>query len=174
MIIRPARAIDAPALIAMLDECREKSRYAAMGSIDRDVARKFFCYGVQRHGGTTDGSTFLMVAENGEGVIEAFVYGVLSRIYAVGTRLGANDQFLIARRKARADVKLRAMNALIDAYLDWADGNPKVCEVALSHSDTVPGSEALTEVFKRRGFVPYHQAWRRETPHARLVSREAA
>lgn len=174
MIIRPARAIDVPALIAMLDECLDQSRYAAMGSVDRDVARKFFCYGVQRHGGTTDGSTHLMVAEGKDGVIEAFMFGVLARIYAVGTRLGASDQFLIARRKARADVKLRAMNRLIAEYLAWADANPKVCEISLSRSDTVPGNEGLVKVFERYGFVPHAQSWRRETPHARLELREAA
>ena len=170
MNIRPARAVDAPALIAMLEECREKSRYADMGSIDRDVARKFFCYGVQRHGGSTDGSTFLMVAENGEGVIEAFVYGVLSRIYAVGTRLGANDQFLIAREGANP----RSVGKLVDTYIAWAESNPKCCEIALSWSDTVSESNAVTKMFQRRGFVCYSESWRRETPHARLPQKEAA
>lgn len=165
--VRQARAIEAPILIAILQQRHEESRYAGKVAIVPDIARKLFAYAAQRHGGTNDGSTFLAVAEGPSRGIEGFVMGALSRVYMVGDMLAASDNFLIGWK----DCDPRALDALLDAYIAWGDANPKVFEIGLSHADTIPGTERIIAKFERRGFVRFHQSFRRE---ARGGAMEAA
>ena len=156
-MIRPAKSIDAFALVDILKERYPEMRYAGQVAIDEVAARRLFAQAVQRHGGTTEGATFLMVSER-EGVIDAFMLGMLSRVYMIGDMLSASDVFLIGKRGCDP----RAVTGLIDRYLEWADGNPRVYEVGLSHADTIPGSERIIDVFKRRGLTLCATTYRRD------------
>lgn len=157
-MIRAAKSTDAFALVNILKERFPETRYAGRCAIDELVARRMFAQAAQRNGGTTEGATFLMVSErNGE--IEAFIMGALSRIYNVFDALAASDIFLIGRK----DCDPRAMNRLIDQYLAWADGNPKVLEVSLSWADSIPGNETIMAAYGRRGFALCAQTFRRDT-----------
>jgi len=172
MNIRPARSIDAPILADILQERFDETRYVGVCNIEPVLARRLFAQGAQRHGGTNDGATFLMVAEH-DGEVVAFLLGALARIYLVGDRLGASDQFLLSRNKVPAGVAARATMRLLDAYIDWADNNPKVCEIALSWADTLPDTEGITRLFEKRGFILYHKSFRRDT-RFKYPAKEAA
>lgn len=74
--------------------------------------------------------------------------GVLDRVYHIGDRLTANDVYLYVRPTARAAHSLQ----LIDAYLRWATGNPKVIEIKLSWTDALPGAARIGELYGRKGF----------------------
>lgn len=147
-MIRPAKSSDAFDIVAIIEERYPETRYAGEVAIDARLARQVMAQAVQRHGGTTEGATFLMVSENGEGVIEAFVLGGLQRVYMIGDKLAASDYFLMSRKGSDP----RAMQALVDAYVGWAIDNPRVYEIGLSWSDAIPGTSAMNAVIERRGF----------------------
>lgn len=163
MDYRPARAIDAPALVDILVERHPDTRYAGAVGIDEPVARKLFAAAVQRHGGAHDGATFLMVAEDRKG-IAGFMLASLSRVYMVGDMLASCDHYLIGRK----DCPPRVLTRLFDAYFEWAEGNPKVYEVGASWADTIPGGEGFADFFERRGFSLIGQTF------SRVVEREQA
>lgn len=147
-MIRPAKSTDAFAIVDVIEERYPETRYAGSVAIEAKVARSIMAQAVQRHGGTTEGSTFLMVSENGEGVIEAFVLGSLARVYMIGDKLAAADNFILGRRSCDP----RVMKQLIDAYVAWASENPRVYEISLSWSDAFDGTGTMNKVYERRGF----------------------
>lgn len=155
-MIRPANSVDAFALTELLQQTYAQSRYFGEVGFNHEIARRLFAQSAQRHGGTNDGATFLLVSER-DGTIEAFILGALQRIYMVLDGLCASDVFLIAG----PDANPRAMQRLIDGYIDWAEANPKVYEIGLSWADTVPGSEIVTAAFERRGFKLCAKTYRR-------------
>ena len=160
-MIRPGKAVDAPVLAQLLSETCDVSRYAGAVSVDISIARKLFAQAAMKHGFSHEGGMLLMVNEDVNGEIDMFILGALSRIYVVCDMLAASDLFLIARPGSKPNP--RAMTALVDAYLEWADNNPKVYEVGLSWSDTLPGADRLVSLFARRGFQRCGETWRRDT-----------
>jgi len=167
--IRPARSTDAMAIVSIIEDRLPDSRYAGIAQVDAMAARKLFAYAAQRHGGTNDGATFLMVAEDDEGEVEAFMLGSLARVYMVFDILAASDSFLLGRKECDP----RAMPALLDAYIAWAEANPRVVEIGLSWADTIPGHEAIIHAYERRGFTLCSKAFRRAT-QAATTRKEAA
>lgn len=164
--IRPARSTDAFALLDIVKERYPETRYAGKVGIDEALARKIFAHAAQRNGGTNDGAMFLDVAVDGDDRPTAFMLGTLSRIYLFGDRLAASDLMLLGL----ADCSPRALNRLLDRYLVWAFGNPRVFEVALSWADSIPGNEAIIAAYKRRGFTLYSQSFRREADNAERIA----
>lgn len=156
MQIRRAVLAEAPILTQIIVDRLPDTRYHGHVSIEQPLARKMIANAIHRHGGTVDGATFVMVAEGPEG-IDAFVMGVLNRVYHVGTMLAAQDVFLIGRKECDP----RALNGLLDAYLDWGLSNPRVFEVFASWIDTIPGAERMGAPFRRKGFTKCGEIWRR-------------
>lgn len=160
MNIRPARAIDAPAIAEMFAARVQDSTYAERDEVDVPLARKLFANAAFRHGHTNEGGTFLMVAEDDDGKIAAFILGSIGRVYGIGKKLSASDHYLVGR----ADVSARTFAALFDAYVDWASSNPRVIEIGASFSDAFPGAEAMGSLYARRGFSPCATTFRRIVP----------
>ena len=63
--------------------------------------------------------------------------------------------------------------AMRTAYVGWAEAAPKVREIQLSHSAAIPGSERIAALYRRKGFAPFGQSYRREVAPLKIV-REAA
>lgn len=147
-MIRPARSIDAPALADLLQARFGQMRYSGRCEIDMALARRTFAHAAQRHGGTTDGATFLMVAEAADGAIDAFIMGVLGRVYLLGSKLCAQDYFLVGREGCSP----RALPRLQDAFIAWATGNPRVIEIQTSWTDILPGGDRIEAAWARKGF----------------------
>lgn len=161
-MIRPARHMDAFAMVDVLVERQKDSRYAGLVDVDQPYTRKLISSAVQRHGGTNDGATFVMVAEDGDGQVEAFVMGALDRVYGIGTMLSAQDVFLIGRKTCSP----RVLTRLFRAYVDWAAGNPRVFEIGASHNDAIPGSEGFDTIYRQHGFAPCATTYRRDNEPA--------
>lgn len=166
--MRPARTFDALRLVDLLEQKHAESRFA--GSVGVDVAhtRKLIAQLVQRHGGHTDGSALVNVIEV-DGQIEAFMIGLLGRVYHIGDMLVADDMFLVATERAPKT----AMNRLLDAYFQWADAIPRVVEIRLSHTDVLPSSERMGKIYERKGFMRCGAVYRRDRA-AIEAEREAA
>lgn len=154
MTVRPARFVEVPAMVALLEEHYPSTRYAGIVDLDAEYARKLLAQIVQRHGGEHAGATCCFVYERA-GAIVGFIAGQLDRVYGVGAKLSAHDIFLVARKDSHA-VSL----PLIKAYRDWAFASPKIFEVYLTHSDVLPGWERLAAIYSKLGFVKSGEAWR--------------
>jgi hypothetical protein len=149
MKMRAARFTDAPELAKILAERQADSRYAGAVEVDEPYARKLVAAAIGRHGGQNEGACFVMVAADKDDRAQAFIFGQLVRVYAVGNKLAASDVFLIGRK----GVSGFQLDRLFDAYVKWAEANPKVYEIGASHANTIAGSERFKAVFQRRGFT---------------------
>lgn len=157
MKFRPARSTDASAIAELVAARVPDTVYAGRDEVDLPYARKIFAYAAHRHGGTNDGAMFLMVAEDDAGVIAGFVLGTLGRVYGIGKKLCATDNYLLGRK----DCPARALRQLFEMYVGWASGNRNVIEIGASFSDALPGSDGWAPVFRRMGFEPCAQSFRR-------------
>lgn len=145
-MIRPAKFIDAPAIEALIRSTHEKSKYAGRCGISTKALEQLvmgLIAGMNQNG--PQGTHVAVNVEDGK--VVGFVAGTLSRLYNIGDRLGASDVFLINEGRMAASLQL------IDSYIAWARANPKVLEIGLSWSDTIPGAERLVAVAARKGFV---------------------
>lgn len=155
--MRAARTFDTLRIVDLLEEMQAASRFAGVVGIDRDHARKLIAQLIQRHGGSTDGAALCNVVES-DGVIEAFMIGMLGRVYHIGDMLVADDVFLVATERAPKT----ALNRLIGAYLDWADANPRVQEIRLSWSDALASGPRMAGLYERKGFTRCGAVYRRD------------
>jgi GNAT superfamily N-acetyltransferase len=147
-MLRPARFADAMRITDLLVEAQASSRFAGIVDVDVAYTRKLIAASIQRDGGSHDGGTHCRVFEGPGAKVEAFMIGVLDRVYGIGTHLVANDQFLVASPRAPRN----AMLALVRSYLAWADRNPKVIETWLSWTDVMPTGERMGGYYEKMGF----------------------
>lgn len=166
-MIRPGKSIDAFAITDIVLERHPDTRYFGHVGIDEQAARRLFAQAAQRHGGTNDGASWLMVNEV-DGAVDAFILGMLTPIYVIGDKLGATDIFLLGRKSASP----RTLMRLMDGYIGWAEKNPKVYEIGLSWANTIQGGEKFARHFEARGFTLTSQTYSRVNMPPQ--SREAA
>lgn len=169
MALRPARFVDVPALVDLLVEQHPRSIYRDICEVDTGYARKLLAQMVQRHGHVHNGGACVFVDEDADSTILAFVAGQLSPVYHIGTRLMAQDVFLVAH----PDSPGRSLLRLVHAYDGWALANPKVVEVYLSHLDTFPESSRMDPIFQHLGYERCGAIFRRFSAHAKVVEQAA-
>lgn len=162
MKLRPARMADTLEIVDIIVERHKDSRYAGVVEVDEPLARKVVSGQIQRHGGTNAGGTFVMVAEDDEGKIAAFIMASLSPIYGIGDKLAACDDMILCTTACPAFWLV----CLFAAYVAWADDNPKVIEVGAMHNDAFDGSEQFAGVFKRHGMRSAGTLYLRSSPSA--------
>lgn len=155
-MIRAATMSDLPRLYELVLQMHAGSKYAARAiGVDESTAKSILMDGVRRHGGDHNGATLLNVYP-AEGQPEAFMLGILQRVYSIGNRLEAQD-FWLYRGKASA----RAVSGLVDAYIKWADASPKVAEICLSWTDVIPEAAALGKLYDRKKFTKAGEIFKR-------------
>ena len=157
-MIRPATLSDLPRLFELILKMHAGSKYAEREiDVDPVVAKSILRDGVMRNGGLHDGSTLLNVIER-DGLIEGFMLGLLQRVYSIGNRLEAVDFWLYCTPHCPKV----GLNKLVDAYIAWADDNPKVAEIALSWTDAmkVDGTK-LGRFYYRKSFRCSGEIWKR-------------
>lgn len=158
-MIRAAKMSDAFTLVDLMKQVKGLSIYNGL-QLDEQFARKLFAQMAQRHGGSHDGASCLFV-QDGKGVIGGFVCGMLDRVYHVGTDLWATDVFLYVTKQAPRST----MQRLLEAYIQWAENNPRVYEVRLSASDATPTGRRMQAIYNRMGFEESARVYRRANPH---------
>lgn len=157
-MLRPATLSDLPRLFELMLETHAASRYAQAGiDLDPVTAKSLLRDGVMRNGGQHNGATSLNVVER-DGRVEGFMFGLLQRVHSVGNRLEAQDLWLYCSPNAPS----AGVSKLLDAYIEWADSNPKVAEISLSWTDAVKIDGAkMGRVYKRKGFRCCGEIWKR-------------
>lgn len=128
-------------------EMHAASKYALTVQIDGPALQKMLVGFQQRNGMTNDGGTLVVVYEV-DGVVEGFMFGLIDRVYHVGDKFVANDAYLYASSRCPA----RAALDMIDAYILWAESNPRVVETKLSWTNTIDGAEKIEKLYERKGF----------------------
>jgi len=146
-MIRAAKFSDIPRMVDLLHEMHAASKYAGKVDVSRKAAHALMQQCVTRHGGQHEGGALVMVAEH-DGQVEGFIVGMLDRVYHIGDRLASNDVYLyVTDAASKLDVR-----RLLDAYVEWASGNPKVFEIRLSWTDTMEGAEKIGDLYEKMGF----------------------
>lgn len=155
-------------MVEVLLDVHARSRFVGVSEVDQPYTRKLLAQAIQRNGGQHDGGSLVLVNEDDDGQINAFLVGVLDRIYHIMADLRAQDMFLVARANAPVNVGRK----LLDAYFDWAQGNPAVREIYLSHTDVLPDSDRIGRLYERMGFTQCGAIFRRDA--AQDAARSAA
>ncbi len=155
-MIRAATLSDLPRLFELVLMMHAGSKYADEVGVDNTAARSILRDGVLRNGGAYNGATLLNVIDVG-GTIEGFMLGILQRVYSIGNRLEAQDFWLFCTKAAPATAPSR----LIDAYIKWADENPKVAEITLSWTAVSQASEKMARLYQRKGFARCGEIFKR-------------
>lgn len=158
VVLRAARTTDVFAMAALLEQQFDRSRYAGTGVVfDGHYVRRTLAQAIQRNGHTGDGGALVNVIEKGAG-IAALCVGTLSRVYHVGDKLMAQDMFLVAA----PDAPVMATRSLLRPFLAWADANPAVHEIYLSHTDVLPEGAAIEPIYRILGFQQCGAIYRRD------------
>ena len=151
-MIRPAKHQDIPRCRAILRQTHERSHYAGTEcGFDEKEATRLLVHAVQQHGA----GAFFEVAER-EGEIEAFIVGVLSRVYCVCTKLRASDLFWVATDR----VNPRHPRKLMKNMIAWARTNPDVVEVYCGATAIVQDAEKAGRILGRLGLQHYGSIYR--------------
>lgn len=158
MTLRTARIADTQAVVDLIAATHERSRYAEL-PFDRQAARSLVMQAVQRNLGKNDGGCLVVVDEVND-QIEAVIIATLSKVYMVVDALKATDLFLVASPEASPFAARR----LLGAYIAWAESNPKVYEIELTHTDVTEESARMGEVYQAMGFAAFGHAYRRSNP----------
>lgn len=156
-MIRPAKFVDVPRIVELLTEMHAVSRYKDRVGVNHKVAHNLAAQCIQKHGGTHDGGSLVYVAER-DGVVEGVMIGMLDRVYHIGDMLMANDVFLYCSPRAYP----MDMPKLFDAYMQWAQENPRVYEIGASWTDVADGAERIEAMYERKGFRKAGAIWKRD------------
>jgi hypothetical protein len=157
-MLRPATLSDLPRLYELILAMHAGSKYAEREiDVDEATAKSILRDGVMRNGGQHNGATLLNVVER-DGLVEGFMLGILQRVYSIGNRLEAQDFWLYCTPHAPNG----SVPRLLDAYVEWADSNPKVAEITLSWTDAmkVDGGK-LGRLYHRKRFRLCGEIWKR-------------
>lgn len=147
-MLRAAKFVDVPRLVELAQEMHAASRYVGRIAVNEELAHKAFAALVQRHNGSHAGGTLVNVAEH-DGVVTGFMAGLLDPVYHFGDKLAAKDAYLYV---GPSPTRSADLNALLDAYIAWAEGNPKVMDINLSWTNAVDGAERIAKLYRRKGF----------------------
>jgi hypothetical protein len=146
-LIRPVKATETNKIAEMLREMHAASKYATRMKLS-DKTINAMLLGLVAGQGQSGPQGSLLIAAVQDGKFVGFMAGVLDRVYHIGDKLIAGDAYLYVRPGNKVEHVL----GLIDAYIAWAQANPKVIEIKLTWSDALPGAEGLSKVYARKGF----------------------
>lgn len=145
-MIRAAKHVDIPQIVALLHEAHAASKYALRGAIDDTLAKKFLFYMINRHGGHGESGTWCMLSEH-DGRLTGLMFGMKDRVHHIGTVLYASDIFFYTTSGAQPfDAP-----ALFKGFVAWAKSDPRVIEITLSSHDTI-GSRPPAKLYETMGF----------------------
>lgn len=148
MTIRPATIGDILPIIALMDEALTRSIYAGVDEVDHEYTRKLFARSLHFHGNSNHQATLIYVSEM-DGKVAGYFFGFLDRLYQVGKKLAATEvHFYLAPWADQRDAL-----KLLNAFLEWAEANPKVVEIRLGESNILGEPDPrFAKLLERKGF----------------------
>lgn len=157
-MIRDVGFADIPQIRAIVQRAYMRSLYAKLPGceIDPKALNAMLMTGIQRHGGTNGGATWMQVGVRADGSVSAFILAALSRVYGIGTMLMATDLFFLAEEGVEANDPYRLAKGMVE----WATGNDKVAEIRCGTTGAVLDDTASVGVIWRRlGLEHFGEIW---------------
>lgn len=156
-MIRAARAIDRPALVALLQEGFRRSRYSSLGNVSVKHAEDLLLGAILKHGVKAVDGTHCMVVER-RGEIAGLHFGMKQRVYLIGDKFSATDLFYYVRPGSPFDAV-----ALLESFIAWAESDPRVVEIQPGTTDAVQDWRIAGHLYEKRGFEQCGAIFRRHT-----------
>lgn len=148
-------------LLDLMVTAHARSIYADVDEIDRDYTRQMFIRAMHFNGHSKAGATLFNVSEK-DGKIEGYFFGLLDRVYQIGKKLSAVDvHFYLS-----PDADPRDAIRLLDAFIEWCDGNPKVIEIRIGESNAFGDPDPrFASLLERKGFTKGATVFTKKTAH---------
>lgn len=143
--IRSATFSDIIPVWGLMQQAHGRSTYSKF-TLSEPLAKAILVQSVQRHGGTSAGSTFFAVAERNEQV-EGFIVGLLAHLYLVVVELEGTDMYWYASPNADPTAARR----LLRAMHRWAWKSPNVVSVRQSNTDAIVEPARSGALMRRQG-----------------------
>lgn len=158
-MIRDARAVDIPAILAFLAECYGRSHYAKAGVAQIDVmhTKKLLLMAIHRHNHKTENACWIQVIEQA-GQICGLMLATLARVYVIGNRLMATDVLFVVNGFAHA----HEAGQLIKNFIQWGKRSPACVEIRCGATAVIGDPERTAKLFERFGLTPYGTLHRME------------
>lgn len=145
MATRLAKFGDIPALRSLAREMHERSRYAAVATMD-DAALRSVLMGAINANGRRAGC---WVSVDAVGVVDGFLIGLTDRVFGIARELYATDVLFYVTPTANA----RHAAELLADFDEWAGAHPGVIETRLGVHDAIGDDwERVGKLYERRGF----------------------
>jgi hypothetical protein len=145
-MIRVAKFSDTPHIMRLLRNVHAKSKYAKITALNDKALEQTVMSMIAGQNQQGPQASHVTICEHG-GQVVGFMASSLNRVYNICDKLVASDTFLVSESKRTVDTV-----QMIDAFVAWAQSNPKVIEIALTWSNAVAGGHRLGTVFRRRGY----------------------
>lgn len=144
-MIRPAKHVDILRLTELMHEMHARSRYATR---DEPVEQLFKTICMQAIRGHGLGNACFMVAVTGDRV-EGLILGAVDRIYGIGRKLWAFDQFFYATDAVEPMDPLR----LAAAFDSWWQAVPNCIEARPSTNNVIGDFTRTDKIWERLGYT---------------------
>ena len=147
-MIRPAKAADTNAILALFREAHARSPWKDQSEIDeayakREVIQKAILY----HGHKTMLGTNAVVADR-DGLITGIHIGVKQRMGVISTALYATDLLFVVGKKASPYTAA----ALIKNFEAWAQKDPRIIAIKPGVNSDVDDWRSAQSLYERLGY----------------------
>lgn len=156
-MIRAARAVDLPGLMALLREAYARSRYKDVGEIAEKPTEQMLLALILKHGVKAIDGTLTNVIEV-NGTIVGLHFACKERIKLIGTKFFASDAFFYVQQGHGTQAL-----GLLAAFFAWAEADPRVFEITPGTDDTIQDWRSATKMYNRFGFEQCGAILRRKT-----------
>lgn len=156
-MIRPANAVDIPALIALLMDGHQRSRYVERGEISEKAAYQVLLAMIMKSASKAIDGTHCLVIEDG-GEIVGIHFGAKERIKMIGTKYFASDAFFYVKGGHPFEAV-----GLVNRFIAWASADPRVIEIMPGVTDDIDDFHEAGQLYEKMGFVQSGAIYRRET-----------
>jgi hypothetical protein len=147
-MIRQATMGDVPAILDLLREGYERSKYRGRGEIDARLAKQKLHFMIPRSGLRGDAGTWCNVVQQREGIV-GLHFAVKNPIAEIGTKLFASDVWFYCSKTATPF----AVAALLESFEVWAQADEKIIEIRLGVHDTFGNDfERVAKLYEARGY----------------------
>lgn len=147
-MIRPAKHVDIPQIVALLKEGYSRCKYANEAKVDEAFAKQFLHRMIMLHGGRGESGVGHFVYEQ-DGKIVGNIVGHKNRIGEIGDKFFTSDSLFYVAQDASPFVSV----SLLKAFIKWSAEDPRVIRVIPGVSDMIQPYEMAAQIYEALGFT---------------------
>ncbi|TIW28667.1 MAG: hypothetical protein E5V63_04090 [Mesorhizobium sp.] len=158
MTVRPAKAVDIPAIVSFLVECHARSHYGSSGvNVDVVHTKKLLLMAIHRHDHKTENACWAEVVEHA-GQICGLMVATMARVYMIGDKLMATDVLFATNALAQPSDAGRLLLGMVQ----WAKRSPYCTEIKCGVTSIIGDPERAGKLLQRLGMERYGSIFRME------------